>query len=371
MKPLSLPFYVKLAFILIILIAAGYIAILGERIFTPLLFSFLFAILLLPLSNFLEKKFRLPRSAASIISVLLFIAVLFLVIYIIGSQLASLAQDWPLLKSQLTLLFYNTQLWAMTHLHIGAQKQLAYINNATDALVHSGTSIVGKTVLSLSSLLLFLVFIFLYSFFILYYRRLLVRFITVAFTDKYAAVIADVISQIKSIIRSYIVGLFLEMVIVSVIGIGLFLLLGIKYAFLLGLVLGVFNIIPYVGIFSALLLSLLVTFATSDPKHALYVAIVGICIHLVDSNFIMPRIVGSHVKINPLFVVLGVVAGEMIWGIPGMFLAIPYLAITKVIFDRVDGLQPWGILLGEEEKLPQKAKPLQRWMKKKPTKSEE
>lgn len=370
MQPVSLPFYVKLGFILIILLTAGYIAILGERIFTPLLFSFLFAILLLPLGNFLERRLRLPRSAASIISVLLFISLLFLVIYVIGSQLASLSQDWPLLKSQLTLLFYNMQFWAMTHLHIDAQKQLNYINSAADSVLHSGTAIVGQTVLSLSSLLLFLVFIFLYSFFILYYRRLLVRFITVAFTNKYAAVIADVISQIKSIIRSYIVGLFFEMVLVSLIGIALFFMLGIKYAFLLGLIIGVFNIIPYVGIFSALLISLLVTFATSDPKHALYVLIAGVCIHLVDSNFIMPRIVGSHVKINPLFVVLGVVAGEMIWGIPGMFLAIPYLAITKVIFDRVEGLQPWGILLGEEEKLPQKVKPLQRWMKNKNTKPE-
>jgi putative permease len=70
----------------------------------------------------------------------------------------------------------------------------------------------------------------------------------------------------------------------------------------------------------------------------------------------MPKIVGSQVRLNPLIVILGVVIGEMIWGIPGMFLAIPYLAIAKVIFDRVPSLQPWGILLGEEEHTPNKIK---------------
>src|SRR6476661_3011079 len=156
MNSLRLPFYVKLAFVLFILLALGYIAILGERIFTPLLFSFLFAILLQPFASFLERQARLQRVASSSISVVAFLARLFLVLYILGTQLASLSQDWPILKSQLTLLFYNTQLWAITHLHIDAQRQLAYIHNATDNLLQSGTTIVGRTVLSLSSMLLFL-----------------------------------------------------------------------------------------------------------------------------------------------------------------------------------------------------------------------
>jgi predicted PurR-regulated permease PerM len=88
------------------------------------------------------------------------------------------------------------------------------------------------------------------------------------------------------------------------------------------------------------------------------VTIAIICIHLADSNFLMPKIVGSQVKINPLIVILGVIIGEMLWGISGMFLSIPYLAIAKVIFDRAEGLQPWGILLGEEEHTPKKVKRL-------------
>jgi predicted PurR-regulated permease PerM len=119
---------------------------------------------------------------------------------------------------------------------------------------------------------------------------------------------------------------------------------------------GFFNLIPYVGIFTALAISTIITFATVDATHALYVAIAVVCIHLIDSNLLMPKIVGSQVKINPLMVVLGVVAGELMWGIPGMFLSIPYLAIAKVIFDRINNLQSLGILLGDEEVKPQSLK---------------
>jgi predicted PurR-regulated permease PerM len=71
--------------------------------------------------------------------------------------------------------------------------------------------------------------------------------------------------------------------------------------------------------------------------------------HLIDSNILLPVIVGSKVRINAFMTLLGVVIGEMLWGISGMFLSIPVIAITKIIFDRVESLQAWGMLLGEEE----------------------
>jgi predicted PurR-regulated permease PerM len=75
-------------------------------------------------------------------------------------------------------------------------------------------------------------------------------------------------------------------------------------------------------------------------------------IHIVDSNFLLPTIVGSKVKLNALITFLGIILGEMIWGLSGMFLSIPIMAIFKIIFDRVETLKPWGYLLGsgQEEK---------------------
>ena len=345
------PFYIKICFILISLIALVFIAIVGQKILIPLCFSFLFAILLLPVANFLENKCKLPRTVSAVIASVLFISSLLYIIYLLGSQLASFSKDWPLLKVQLATLLQNSREWMAQTFHIDAKKENSFITNTSDKFLHFNTAILGETILSISSLILFIVFILIYTIFILCYRRLLVRFITVTFTEKYAGLIAEILAEVKLIIKGYIVGLFVEMLIVSSLAIIIFLVLGIKYVIVLGVIIGVFNLIPYVGIFTALFFSMCVTFATSGGKEALFVGIAVVCIHLLDSNFIGPKIVGSHVKINPFLIILGVVIGEMIWGIPGMFLSIPLLAISKVIFDRIESLKAFGILLGEEEKI--------------------
>jgi predicted PurR-regulated permease PerM len=138
------------------------------------------------------------------------------------------------------------------------------------------------------------------------------------------------------------------MAIVCGIVYGVLALLGVKYAFLIALITCVFNLVPYLGIFSAMAIGTLLTLGTAGSTKAIEVALSIIGVHLIDSNIIMPRIVGSKVKLNALIVVFGVVVGETIWGISGMFLSIPVLAIVKIVFDRIDDLKPWGLLLGAE-----------------------
>jgi putative permease len=97
-------------------------------------------------------------------------------------------------------------------------------------------------------------------------------------------------------------------------------------------------------------LSTLITIGTAATSTKIILVMVTIvAMHLIDSNILLPLIVGSKVKINALITLLGVIIGEMFWGIPGMFLSIPVIAIAKVIFDRIESLQPWGLLLGDEK----------------------
>jgi putative permease len=241
--------------------------------------------------------------------------------------------------------------WIAVKFHINASRQLTYVKSATNKVLDSGTAVVGDTLISLSSFLLFLVFTFIYTFFFLAYRRIIMHFLVSVFLEENSLVVHEIIEQVQQILRKYIIGLLIEMCIVSVVVCIAFWVLGIKYAILLGLITGLFNIIPYIGIFTAMLISVLVTFATAAVAGKLFLVITTLVItHLVDSNVLLPVIVGSKVKINPLITVLGVVIGEMIWGISGMFLSIPVIAVSKIIFDRIDSLKPWGILLGEEEK---------------------
>jgi len=177
------------------------------------------------------------------------------------------------------------------------------------------------------------------------------HFLISVFLEKNSLVVHDIIEQVQQILRKYITGLFIEMCIVSVVVCFALWALGIKYALLLGLITGLFNIIPYIGIFTAMLISVLITFATAAAAGKVFLVLITLIItHLVDSNILLPAIVGSKVKINPLITVLGVVLGEMIWGVSGMFLSIPVIAVLKIIFDRIDSLKPWGILLGEQDK---------------------
>jgi len=348
----TLPFYHKLASVLVSLVVIGYLVILGKSLLSPLIFSCLFSILLLPLASFLENRLHLRRGLASLLAVLLLLVFVSTIVYVVGVQMSDLASDWPQFKTQLDSSIADIQHWIAVKFHINVHKQLTFVKSATSKVLDSGTAVLGVTIISLSSFLLFLVFTFIYTLFLLIYRRLIMQFLISVFLEENSLVVHDIIEQVQQILRKYIVGLLIEMCIVSVFVCLAFWVLGIKYAILLGLITGLFNIIPYIGIFTAMLTSVLITFATAAVTGKLLLVIgVLVITHLVDSNILLPVIVGSKVKINPLITVLGVVLGEMIWGISGMFLSIPVIAVLKIIFDRVESLKPWGLLLGELEKV--------------------
>jgi predicted PurR-regulated permease PerM len=126
------------------------------------------------------------------------------------------------------------------------------------------------------------------------------------------------------------------------------LILGIDYAILLGIIGALLNVIPYIGGIIAVALPMMIAIATkSTAWYAVYVLAAYYFIQLIDNHYIVPKIVASKVKINALFAIIVVLAGNALWGIPGMFLAIPLLAIVKLICDNIESLKPWGFLLGD------------------------
>lgn len=347
----SFPFYIKLAAVLFSLLAMGFIVIIAKEILAPLIFSCLFSILLLPVAAFFEYKLHLPRSGASMVAVLLLLTFIGVLIYIIGTQLADLFKEWPQFQAQIKNSLWEFRGWVQDNFHITRGKQLRVANEATSKVLSPDTAAVGATVLSVSAILLFMVFTFIYTFFFLLYRTLILKFLESVFLKENKSTVYEIMEQVQYIIRKYIIGLLIEMGIVAVGVSTAFTLMGVRYAILLGLLTGLLNVIPYVGIFTALVLSAIVTLGTAqESTQAVWVIVTLIVTHLIDSNVLLPLVVGSKVRINALVTILGVFAGEMIWGIPGMFLSIPCIAVLKIIFDRVEGLQPWGIILGDEER---------------------
>ena len=138
------------------------------------------------------------------------------------------------------------------------------------------------------------------------------------------------------------------MIFISVLtSVGL-MIIGVKYAILLGVITGLLNIIPYIGILVAGILTIVATLTGSaDLSIILGVIIVNVIVQLIDNNLLVPLIVSSKVKINALASIVGIIIGGALAGISGMFLAIPIIAILKVIFDRIESLEPWGYLMGD------------------------
>lgn len=108
-------------------------------------------------------------------------------------------------------------------------------------------------------------------------------------------------------------------------------LIGVKYAPLLGFMIGLFNIIPYIGAIVAVIVAIIVTLITGGIGQALIMAIVVIVLQQIDANIINPKIVGHSLKISPLLVIFSVTIGGAYFGIMGMFLAVPVAAVIKTI----------------------------------------
>lgn len=346
----QLPLYAQWALVLFTLIALGFLIIEGKQILCPLVFGMLFSLMLMPVERFFEVRFRLHRSVASMLSIFLLLGIVASILYLVGSQLADLLDDWPQLKAQLTNSFNDLLGYIRINFHVNPSRKM--MQSATNKISDGGvgtTTAIGITLITASSILLFWVFAIIDTFFLLFYRKLLLQFLTRIFKQENAIAVYEVIERIKFIISKYISGLILEIMVISTVCCTIFLISGVKYALLLGLITGLFNIIPYIGIATALLINTLITIsAGAAAGKIILVAVTIVIIHLVDSNILLPLLVGSQVRINALITILGVVLGEMLWGIPGMFLSIPVIAILKIIFDRVDSLQPWGLLLGDE-----------------------
>ena len=199
---------------------------------------------------------------------------------------------------------------------------------------------------------------------ILFYRPLILDFIRKLFGKGNQAQAGELVTKTKTVIQRYLVGLIIEFAMVAVLNSVALLILGIQYAILLGIIGALLNLIPYIGGLVAVALPMMVALATkSTAWYAIYVLLAYYVIQMFDNNYIVPKIVASKVKINALFSIIAVIAGNALWGIPGMFLSIPLLAIIKLICDHIEPLKPWGFLLGDTMPPVFKIKPILKKLK--------
>lgn len=342
----SQPFYFKATMILFGLILTFFSLKMLDDILIPVAFACLIAILLNPLNNRLERK--LPRALSVFCT--LFIAITFtgIIFYFLSTQIASFAESIPALKAKSQAIITDLQYWIKHNFGIALNKQGEMLKTALDG----GPAYLGKTLNTIFGITSVLVLIPIYVYFLLFYKPLILNFLFEVFSEENSLRIAEILSETKTSVQSYVIGLLLETLIVSVMNSVALLALGVRSAILIGVIGGILNMIPYLGGLVAIALPVLMATITNDG-FSTQLAIIGcyLVIQFIDNNILMTRIVSSKVQINALISIIIVLMGGALWGLPGMFLSIPFVAILKIIFDRVDGLKPWGQLLGD--KVPQ------------------
>jgi predicted PurR-regulated permease PerM len=186
-----------------------------------------------------------------------------------------------------------------------------------------------------------------YIFMILYYQPLILNFIRELFAKEHHASVVEVITQIRGIVQSYLRGLMIEMIIVATLNSIALLAIGVEYAILLGIIGAILNLIPYLGGLIAISLPMIVALVNQDVLHMFLVMGAYILIQFVDNNYLIPKVVASRVQVNALVSIIGVLLAGALWGVPGMFLSIPLLAVMKIICDHIDSLKPYGKLMGD------------------------
>lgn len=330
------------------LIGITYILCMGKSILIPILMAFLIAVLLLPIVHFLNSKLRFPNVLSSTIAVIIFVSLILGILAFISYEISDIADDFAEIRKNINLFIVDIQRYIRANFHVSLWEQRKYIDDVTQDSFKKGKETIGTTILSITDTILDLTLIPIYTFLILLYRNHFILFLAKLFKKEYHVKLQEILSHIKGSVQSYISGLIFEMIAVSALTcIGLYFI-GVKYAILLGIITGILNLIPYVGILVAGVLTILSSL-TGTPELSLIlgVIIVNIVVQIIDNNILVPLIINTKVQINAFVSIIGIIIGSQIGGIAGMFLAIPILAILKIVFDRIESAEPWGYLMGD------------------------
>jgi predicted PurR-regulated permease PerM len=348
-KPLqTLPLTVRRSIELLGLAVLFLFIVYAADILSPILLAFFLTILLYPLSKWLTRKNVPEMLSISIVLIVLF-AAMALLVWFISAQFSRLIEDFPQLRANVTAHLERLSKWINSKTNYSTDKQLQLINEQSKNLVNSAGGYLGGVASSLTGLFIFFGLVPIYIFLLLFYRNLLLRFVFMWYKQGDHTNVKDTVQEMRGIIKSYLGGLLIQVAYITILLGGILMIFGIKHALLIGILFAILNLIPYVGALIGNIIGVLLTLSSSDQLSDVLTVLITIAVvQFLDNNILMPKIVGSKIRINALTSIVAVVAGGALAGISGMFLSLPVVAVLKVVFDRSNHLKQWGVLFGDE-----------------------
>ncbi len=333
-------------YFLIILYLVIYGVIILKPVLIPILFAALFGTLLVPVANLLERL-KIKRSLSVIMSLLLLIIVFGGLVYLIQWQLSDFIIDLPELGGMLTDKLSKLQEFINKSNFFEINLETERLKEAIFSFAQKNTGSFAQILFSMLGGITIFLLIPVYIFLFLLYRDFLQEFVIRLFHEKTKENVGVMIKKIQKVSQSWLIGMFGVSIILSVLNSISLLAFGIEHAIFFGVLAGLLNVVPYLGPMFGSLLPILFAWITKDSIwYPAGILIYFYMVQLLESYFLTPTIVGGNVNINPLIVIVALVVGYFTWGVIGMILIIPTVAILKLLFDEIESLKPIGFLFG-------------------------
>ena len=297
----------------------------------------------------------MPKVVAVLLSLSLLLVILSTIIYVISWQVSDVSDNAREIEKNISQKIHQIGEFISKTLGISEKKQQELIaqQQASSSGRISGmiTGFFSSFGSFLADFLIVTVYIFLFLLFRDHFQRFILKLVPA--NEKLNA--QTIMHDVRRVSQKYLTGLALMIACLWVMySIG-FSLVGIENAIFFAILCGLLEIVPFVGNLTGAILTSLMTLAQGGSMHMLLgILLTYAVVQFTQSYILEPLIVGREISINPVFTIVGNVGGELLWGIAGMILALPLLAIFKIICDHIEPLKPYGYLIGDEKR--QKAK---------------
>lgn len=334
----------------------------AKEFLMPLSIGAVLATLFLPLCKWLEGK-KVPRGVATFICLFTLLAAIGGIGALLGWQIAELTDDITLIKQKVVEAADSIQQYILRHFGITVEEQSQILKDQQSSVNGIVQMVAGSMAYVFTSFVLMMVYVFL----LLYYRLHIKKFILKLFQADQQSEMEKIILSAAHVSQQYLAGLFKMIVCLWVMYAIGFSIVGVKNAIFFAVLCGLLEIVPFIGNITGTTLTVLVAAVNgaSLPMLGGVILTYG-TVQFIQGWVLEPLIVGAQVKINPLFTIIALVLGELVWGIPGVILAIPLTAMLKIVCDHIEPLKPFGFLIGEIETVkaePGFIKKIQSWFK--------
>ncbi|PAU92772.1 AI-2E family transporter [Aliifodinibius salipaludis] len=317
----------------------------GKFILMPLAFAALIAMLLDPISSWLQR-YKFNRILAILTSIILIAVILGGIMSLLSIQFIQFADRLPEANAKIQTMSSDLIQFFESTFNLSPDRQVQFLERGLETAINKSGEYVSTVLGATTSVFTTLGLLPFFVFFMMYYKKMYRTFLHTAVDGRNEA-IDSVIDSVQTVTQKYIVGMMTVITILGVLNaIGLWIV-GIDHVLFFAAFAAILAVIPYIGIIlgslPAIIFALLFTDSLLNP---IGVVVVFAIVQFLEGNFITPNVIGSQVSINPFMALVALVIGGQMWGISGMILFVPLLGILKCVFDQVDGLKPYGYLLG-------------------------